>query len=170
MNVYECSVPQMITLNRQARVWLDKAQAYAEQKKFDPEVLLSSRLAPDQWPLRKQIQSIALSPAWFFSMVLGTPAPSTDLADENLEQLRARLDGAFEELKAVKPEQLANIEERLCPMPFLPGKGMIGSQLVASFALPNLYFHATLAYAILRHNGVELGKMDFLGALDLRDV
>ncbi|AKT43811.1 DUF1993 domain-containing protein [Chondromyces crocatus] len=170
MSIYDSSIPQMARTLRQAGVWLDKAQAYAEQKRFDPEVLLSSRLAPDQWSLRQQIQAICLGSQRLGSLLADAETSNPDILDESLPELRVRVDRAVEQLQQLRPEQFQGAEERVIPLPFLPGKGLKATDFVFEFALPNFYFHATTAYAILRHNGVDVGKTDFIGDLSLRDL
>jgi uncharacterized protein len=170
MNLYDISIPQLIRMLGQVRRWLDKAQAFAEQKKFDPEVLLTARLAPDQWPLARQIHGITLSPQRIAALLRGLEPPAYEEGELTLPVLRAGLDASIERLKALKPEDLQGAEDRVIPLPFMQGKGMSAQDFVVTFALPNFYFHATTAYAILRHNGVDLGKMDFLGELNIRDL
>lgn len=170
MNLYDLSIPQLIRSLGQVHRWLDKAQAHAEQKKFDPQVLLSARLAPDQWHLGRQIQAITLAPRRLSALLRGVEPPAFEESEATIANLRAGLDSALEQLKALKPEQFQGAEDRVIPLPFLPGKGMKAFNWLTQFALPNFYFHATTAYAILRHNGVDVGKMDFLGDLDIRDL
>ncbi|HZF49754.1 MAG TPA: DUF1993 domain-containing protein [Polyangiaceae bacterium] len=170
MSLYDISIPQMARVVGQVHRWLDKAQSYAEQKKFDPQVLLTARLAPDQWPLSRQIQIITLAPQRLGALLRGLPPPSPEESETTLPALRERVDAALEHLKALKPEEFQGAEERVIPLFFMPGKGMKAQEFVVQFALPNFYFHAVTAYAILRHNGVDVGKMDFLGELNLLDV
>ncbi|KYF85327.1 hypothetical protein BE18_04050 [Sorangium cellulosum] len=171
MSLYESSFPQMARMLGQVLVWLDKAQAYAEQKKFNPEELLTARLAPDQWNLRRQIQTLAHWPVRLAALLTDEEAPARENAEEEtIADLRARVGKALEQVKALKPEQLKGAEERTIPLFFLPGKGMKAADFVFQFSLPNFYFHATTAYSILRHNGIDVGKGDFIGALDLRDL
>ncbi|WP_437799104.1 DUF1993 domain-containing protein [Sorangium sp. So ce693] len=170
MSLYDSSFPQMTRMLGQVLVWLDKAEAYAQQKKFDPEVLLAARLAPDQWPLRRQIQNIIAWPLRLGALLTGAELPQLETGNETIAELRARIGKTIEQLKALKPEQLKGAEDRTIPLFFLPGKGMKAPDFVFQFALPNFYFHATTAYSILRHNGLDVGKSDFIGSLDLRDL
>jgi hypothetical protein len=170
MNLYDLLIPQMIRTLGQAQRWLDKAQAYAEQKKFDPEVLLAARLAPDQWHLGRQLQAITLVPLRASAALRGLEPPAPQDQQATIANLREGLSSTLEQLKALKREEFQGAEERVIPLPFLPGKGMKALDCVLQFSLPNFYFHATTAYAILRHNGVDVGKMDFLGDLDIRDL
>jgi hypothetical protein len=170
MSLYDLSIPQMIRMLGQVRRWLDKAQAYAEQKKFDPEVLLSARLAPDQWHLGRQIQAITLGPLRTGALLRGLEPPKPEDIQATLPNVRERIDSAIEHLKMLKPEEFEGAEDRVIPLPFAPGKGMKASVWLTQFALPNFYFHTVTAYAILRHNGVDVGKADYLGDLDIRDL
>lgn len=170
MSLYDSSFPQMVRMLGQVLVWLDKAEAYAQQKKFDPEVLLDARLAPDQWNFRRQVQTVIFWPLRLSALLTGREPPQPEAGDETIAELRARIGKTLEQVKALKPEQLKGAEERTIPLFFLPGKGMSAPDFVFQFALPNFYFHATTAYSILRHNGIEVGKTDFIGSLDLRDM
>ena len=170
MSLYDSSFPQMVRMLGQVLVWLDKAEAYAQQKKFDPEVLLNARLAPDQWNFRRQVQTVIFWPLRLSALLTGGEPPQPETGDETIAELRARIGKTLEQVKALKPEQLKGAEERTIPLFFLPGKGMSAPDFVFQFALPNFYFHATTAYSILRHNGIDVGKTDFIGSLDLRDM
>jgi hypothetical protein len=170
MRLYNIAIPQMSRILSRAHRWLDKAQAYAEQKKFDPQVLLDARLAPDQWPLATQLNIITLTPHRLAALVRGIAPPQAHEGETTLASLRARIDAALEVLRGIKPDELESVEERVIPLPFMPGKGMKAAEFVVQFGLPNFYFHAVTAYSILRHNGVDLGKMDFIGDLDLLDL
>ncbi|WP_437578554.1 DUF1993 domain-containing protein [Sorangium sp. So ce887] len=170
MSLYDSSFPQMTRMLGQVLVWLDKAEAYAQQKKFDPEVLLTARLAPDQWNFRRQIQNVIAWPPRLSALLTGGEPPKPETGDETIAELRARIGKALEQVKALKPEQLQGAEDRNIPLFFLPGKGMKAADFVFQFALPNFYFHATTAYSILRHNGLDVGKADYIGSLDLRDM
>jgi hypothetical protein len=170
MNLYDFTVPQIIRTLGQVLRWLDKAQAHADQKKFDMSVLLESRLAPDQFPLTRQIQIISDTAKALTARLAGQQAPVFEDTEKTIEELRARIQKTIAYLRTLKPEQFEGAAERAITLPFIPGKFMKGSEYLAEFALPNFYFHATTAYAILRHNGVDVGKMDFMGEITLRDA
>jgi len=170
MSMYEQTVPQFIRLLGQVQRWLDKAQAYAEQKKFDPEVFMSTRLAPDQFPLVRQIQILTDLIKGGCSRIAGVTPPVYEDKETTLAEIRARVDKTIAYLQTLKREQFQGAEERNITLPFIPGKYMTGTEHLVEFVLPNVYFHATTAYAILRANGVDLGKMDFLGDISLRDL
>ena len=166
MSLYDITIPQMIRVLGQVPGWLDKATAYAEKKKFDPDVLLSARLAPDQWSLAQQILAITIGPQRLGAFVRGVEPPKVDAADTTIAGVRARLDAAISILRSFKPEEFKGMEDRMIPLPFMPGKGMKAMDFVIQFAMPNFYFHVVTTYAILRHNGVDVGKLDFIGSID----
>jgi uncharacterized protein len=170
MNLYDISIPQMARALGQVPRWLDKAQAYAEQKKFDPEVLLAARLAPDQWALGRQIQLFTASPHRLAAVLRGLEPPKFAEGEVTIPTLREGIAASIKALEPLRSEEFKGAEGRVIPLPFMPGKGMKAPEFVVQFALPNFYFHVTTAYAILRHNGVNLGKMDFLPELALQDL
>lgn len=170
MNIYDFTIPQLIKIIGQAQRWLDKAEAFAAQKKFDVNTLLTARLAPDQFPLVRQVQSISDQAKATAARLAGVQAPSFEDNEKTVAELRARLEKTAEWLKTLKREQFDDAEDRIITVPWAPGKGFKGRDYIIEAGLPNFYFHASMAYAILRHNGVDLGKVDFLGAVTLIDV
>lgn len=170
MNLYDSTVPQILRTLGQIHRWLDKAQAYADQKKFDVNVLLTSRLAPDQFPLVRQIQIISDNAKGLTARLANVQPPAFEDTEKTVAELRARIDKTIAFLKTLKPEQFQGAAERTITLPFFPGKGLKATDYLFSFALPNFYFHATTAYSILRHNGVDVGKGDFLGELPFFDI
>src|SRR5262249_29740132 len=111
-----------------------------------------------------------LGPRRLAAFIKGVPLPQPEVGPATLASLRAAIDEALSTLRSLNQEEFKGAEDRVIGLPFMAGKGMKASDLVIQFALPNFYFHAVTTYAILRHNGVDVGKMDFLGALDLRDL
>ncbi|TKC99224.1 DUF1993 domain-containing protein [Polyangium fumosum] len=170
MNLYDPFVPQLIQIVGQACTWLDKAQALAEQKKFDVNVLLGARLAPDQYPLVRQFQAISDGAKFTAARLAGVTPPVFEDNEKTVEEVRARLDKTIAWLKTLEPAQFEGAEARTIVLPFAPGKGLKGLDFLVKMALPNFYFHATTAYAILRHNGVDVGKLDFIGNLPFFEV
>jgi hypothetical protein len=170
MSLYDISIPQMTRVLGQVHRWLDKAERYAEQKKFDPQVLLAARLAPDQWPLSRQITVITLAPLRLAAFLRGLQPPNPEEGEVTMAALRARIDASLQQLRAIKPEELRGAEDRIIPLPFAPGKGMKAPDFFVQFSMPNFYFHVVTAYSILRHNGVDVGKMDYLGELNTLDL
>ncbi|WP_063815887.1 DUF1993 domain-containing protein [Sorangium cellulosum] len=170
MSLYDSSFPQMARMLGQVPTWFDKAQAHAEQKKYDPEVLLTARLAPDQWNFRRQIQNVISWPLRLSALLVGAEPPAPQTGDETIAELRARIGETLQQVSALKPEQFQGAGDRMIPLFFMPGKGMRAPDFVFQFALPNFYFHATTAYSILRHNGIDVGKIDFIGPIAIRDL
>jgi hypothetical protein len=154
----------------QVHRWLDKAQALAAQKKFDVSVLLNARLAPDQFHLTRQIQSISDNAKGLAARLAGVQPPSFEDNEKTVEELRARIDKTIAFLKTLTPQQFQGASERTITQPFRPGKGLKANDYLLAFGLPNFYFHATTAYSILRHNGVDVGKADFLGEVPFFDL
>jgi uncharacterized protein len=168
MTLYEATVPVFIKYLRNLDRWIEKAQAHAQRKKFDPESLLQARLAPDQFPLLQQVQAACDASKYAAAKLAGKEPPSHPDVEKTIDEVRGRIRTAVAYLESVERAELEGAEERPVAHTWMQGKRMRGSDYVTEFALPNFMFHVTTAYAILRHNGVELGKMDFIGGLSLR--
>jgi hypothetical protein len=149
--------------------WLEKATAHAEQKKFPPDVLAQARLAPDQYELVRQVQSACDAAKYAAAYLSGQKAPSHPDTEKTLADLRARIRTCVQYLQSVKASDFAGASERRVSPPWLQGKWFAAADYLRQVAVPNFYFHVAMAYAILRHNGVELGKMDYIGAMPVRD-
>ena len=172
MSYAYASVQQLSKMLKNLDQWLEKSVEYAKQRGFDPDVLLQARLAPDMLALTNQIQ-IACDGAKFLAARLsGKEAPKHPDTETTMEQLRARIRSVQEYLSNFKTGDFTQSEERVVPLPFLPvqGKGLAGRDFLTEMNLPNTYFHLCMAYAILRHNGVVLGKPDYIGSLNLVDA
>jgi hypothetical protein len=150
--------------------WLDKGVAYAEKKKFDPAVLLESRLAPDQRPLMFQIQSACDGAKFCAARLAGKDPPKHPDTEKTLDEIRTRIKAVIEYTSSFKESDFAGSDDRAVPLGFMPGKGLRGVDFLHEMNLANAYFHLVTAYSILRHNGVDLGKQDFLGSLNIIDV
>jgi hypothetical protein len=170
MSHHYAHVLQMQKMLKQLDLWLDKAVAQAAAKKFDPAVLVEARLAPDMYPLRKQIQSACDGAKFLAARLANVKPPTHEDGDENLEQLRARVRSVIDYVGTFSEASFADADSRMVPISFVPGKGVSAIDFVCEISLPNTYFHLAMAYAILRHNGVDLGKMDFLGSMNLQDL
>lgn len=149
-------------------LWLDAATAYATTKKFDPNVFAGLRLAPDQFPLSRQIQIACDTPKLGVSRITGKTAPSQPDTEVTLDELRARVASAIAFLDALAPIDFDAVAGRTVTNPRWEGKVMSAHDYFIEHVIPNFYFHLTHVYAILRHNGVDLGKKDFLGKLTQR--
>jgi hypothetical protein len=165
MNLYDATVPVFTKFFANLERWLDKAVAHAQVKKFDPEILVQARLAPDQHPLGAQIQAACDAAKYCVAKLSGKEAPSHPDTEKTLADLRARIATLQAYLATFSRDDFAGAEERACTHSWMQGKSMRGGDYLDHFALPNLYFHLTTAYSILRHNGVELGKTDYIGSL-----
>ena len=157
---------QMIT---NVEAWLEKGVAHANAKAFDPAVLLAARLAPDQYPLLRQIQSVCDSAKFTAARLADKEPPKHPDTEQTLDEIRARIKTCKAYLDTFKPADFEGAETRLVPVAFMPGKVLTGLDFLFELQLPNIFFHATTAYAILRHNGVNLGKTDYIGSLSVRD-
>ena len=159
------SVPIFARILGNLVTWLDKAQEHAEAKKFDSVVYLSARLAPDMLPFKNQVQIASDTAKFAVSRLAGVDAPKFDDSDATIAQLRERVLATIEFIKSVPAAKIDGSEDKEITMPRRDGTiTMKGEAYLKHFALPNFLFHATTAYALLRHNGVAIGKMDFLGA------
>jgi hypothetical protein len=150
--------------------WLDKAEQHATAKKFDISVLLNGRLAPDQKPFIYQVQSACDYIKGAAGWLSGQMPPSHPDTEQTIGELRARIQKTVAFVESVKESQYAGASERKVSLSWAPGKVMAGSDYLLQMTIPNAYFHLTTAYSILRHNGVEVGKMDFLGPIKLVDA
>jgi len=170
IGIYELTVPHFDKYLQNLERWIDKAIAFAEAKKFDPNTLLSARLAPDQFPLVRQIQTVCDNAKLACARAAGKQAPSHPDTEQTWDELRTRIRSIREYVNGFKPEDFAGAESRTVKLPFMPDKVLSTKDYVTAFALPNFGFHLVTAYSILRHNGVDLGKTDFIGSLPFRDA
>lgn len=144
---------------------LNKAASYAELKKFDIEVLLNSRLAPDQFSLIRQVQIACDTAKFGAARLCGKEAPSHPDTEKTLSELQARIKAVQVYLASFTEADFSGAESRHISQPRWEGKYLTGLEFAIQHSIPNLYFHVTTAYSILRHNGVDVGKKDFLGAM-----
>jgi uncharacterized protein len=164
--MHSMSVPVFVKTLGNLSAILDKAAAHAEAKKIDPAVLLASRLYPDMFPLTKQVQVACDFAKGTVARLAGEEPPKYDDTETTIEALKARIAKTVDYVQGFQAARFAGAEEREVQMKIrdqtLTFKGL---SYLAHMALPNFFFHATTAYDILRHNGVELGKRDFIGAI-----
>ncbi len=166
--LYEITVPQFMKMLRNLNAILGKADAFAESKKIDVGVLLNSRLAPDQFNLIRQIQIACDTAKLGAARLTGKEAPIHDDNESSLPQLRARIEHVISYLASLSAADFQGAEERKISQPRWEGKWLSGKEFATQHAIPNLYFHIITAYSILRHNGVEVGKKDYLGELPFK--
>ena len=166
VSVHSLAVEQVSHTLNQMLVFLDKAVAYAEAKKFDQSVLVNARLAPDMLPFVKQIQIASDNAKFGVARLAGVEAPKFEDNETTIAELIARVAKTIDYLQSFKPEQFAGAEERTITIKTPRNTfNFTGLNFLRHWALPNLFFHATTTYALLRHGGVEIGKADFLGSV-----
>jgi hypothetical protein len=164
VSLYDLTVPVFTRMLTNLLALMDKAEASAAERKFDTLVLSEARLAPDMIPFRGQIMIATDHVKGCVSRLAGLPVPSWPDTEKSFAELRERIQRALDLLETITLEQLAGSEERNVVL-MQGGKEvtMLGLDYVTQRALPNFFFHVTTAYTILRHNGVPIGKRDYLG-------
>ena len=164
ISMYQACVQTGIRMMNNIAAVLEKAAQHAEAKKIDPEVFVNARLAPDMFPLSRQVQIASDSAKAGAARLAGLEPPSYEDNEKSLADLIARARKTAAYLETLKPQQFEGAEDRTVQWRTRTGeKSMQGLPYALHQMLPNLHFHCTTAYDILRHNGVELGKMDYLG-------
>jgi uncharacterized protein len=165
-SLYDFSIPAMIRGLTNLSALLDKAAAYAASKKFDASVLMQARLYPDMHPLVRQVQ-IACDTAKGAAARLATvEVPKHEDTETTVDELKQRIAKTVDFLKSVTAEQVKGAESRTIEIKFPSGAWKFTAiAYLTDFVLPNFYFHESMVYALLRNNGVEIGKGDFLGAI-----
>ena len=163
ISMYQTSVPRFANMLKNLSAILDKAQAHAEARKIDPAVLVNSRLYPDMLPMKRQVQIACDTAKGATARLAGAEVPKHEDTEETFADLKARIAKTIDFIQTLKPGQIDGSEERNIHLKLgqreVDYKGM---QYLLGHALPNFYFHVTTAYDILRHNGVELAKRDYL--------
>ena len=165
MSFYDASVPAFIHVLGSLSGTLAKAEAHCAAKNIQPDVMLAARLYPDMLPLSKQIQLACDFAAKGCARLAHVEVPSTPDTEKTFGELRQRLASTIDYLKKFKPAQFEGGDSKEVTFPTGPDKTLTlkGQEFLNFFAFPNFYFHAATAHGILRHNGVEIGKRDFLG-------
>ncbi|MBS0591379.1 MAG: DUF1993 domain-containing protein [Proteobacteria bacterium] len=167
LSIHDVLVPTANRMFANAIVLLQKAETFSAAKKIDVGVLLNSRLAPDMFPLTKQIQIASDMIKGGVARLSGTEAPSFPDTEATVSELIARINKTLEFVNSVPADKFVGAETRDIVVPRRVGElRMKGLPYLLDYVLPNFYFHVTALYAILRHNGVEVGKADFLGKFD----
>ncbi len=164
------AISQCTQMLKNIEGWLDKAEAHAAVKKFNVNTLMTDRLAPDMKPFKYQIQSacdyVKAAAAWLSGQV----PPKHKDNEQTIDDMRARIRKTVAFAEGVREAQYAGASDRNVSLSWTPGKRLGGTDYLLQMAIPNTYFHVTIAYAILRHKGVEIGKMDFLGPINWIDA
>lgn len=165
-SLYRTSIPVFVRAFGNLSAILDKAAAHAEARKIDPSVLVNARLAPDMFPLSRQVQSASDSAKGCAARLAGIDIPRFEDTETTFAELQARIAKTVAFLQGVKPAQLDGSEDRTITLKLRTREvSFTAPDYLLNFALPNFFFHVTTAYGILRHNGVDIGKTDFLGSL-----
>ncbi len=164
LSMYQASIPGFIRTLENLSLILDKAAAHAETKKIDPSIFTNARLAPDMFPLTRQIQIATDGVKGCAARLAGVENPSFADTETTFPELKQRLAKTIAFLNTITPAQIDGTEEKPIEMKYgETTRKFVGQPYLLNFVIPNLFFHVGIAYAILRSQGVELGKMDFLG-------
>ena len=165
MSFYDAAVPAYLQMLNSLTGLLTKAEAHCKARNIQPDVLLGCRLYPDMLPFSKQIQLVSDFATKGCARLTSSEVPSTPDIEKTFEDLKQRLAKAIEIVKSYKPAQFEGADSKNVTFPAGPDRSITvtGQQFLSSFSFPNFYFHAATAHGILRHNGVEIGKRDFLG-------
>jgi uncharacterized protein len=166
LSMYQAAVPVYTQFLTSLSNVLKKGAAFAEAKKVDPSVLIAARLAPDMIPLSGQVQIATDHAKGSLARLAGVDIPSFADTEKTFDELQARIQKTLDYVKTFKPAQIDGTEGKEIVLTFGTQKFPFNGQTyLINFALPNFYFHTSMAYAILRHNGVEIGKRDFMGGV-----
>ncbi|ARU88222.1 DUF1993 family protein [Pseudomonas sp. M30-35] len=166
LSMYQASVPVFVRMLSNLDAILDKALVHAEAEGFDPSVLVSARLAPDMFDMARQIQIATDAAKGCVARLAGVDVPSYADTETSFAQLKQRIAKTAAFVESFNAEQIDGSEDKIINIK-LPSRELSfsGQMFLLHFALPNFYFHISTCYAILRHNGVKIGKMDYLGAV-----
>jgi uncharacterized protein len=167
ISMYSASVPILVRSLTQLKSWFDKAEAHAAAKKFEPQVLLNARLAPDMLPFTRQVQIACDSAKFGVARLSGVEAPKIDDTETSFADLRQRIAKTLDYVQSVPAAKIDGTEAKDVVVPRRDGSMTLkGEFYLKHYVLPNVFFHVMTAYALLRHSGVELGKADYLGPLN----
>jgi hypothetical protein len=166
LSMYQASVPVFLQGLTSLSAILDKAAAQGAERRIDPAVLLNDRLAPDMFPLVRQVQLASDHAKGATARLAKLEVPRFEDIEKSYDELQERLARVAEFVKSIDPDRFDGSEERDVSLP-IGGRSLTfkGQAYLLHFALPNFYFHTTTAYAILRHNGIAIGKRDFIGTI-----
>ena len=164
LSMSQASIPVLARVLGNLSAILDKAVADAEARKIDPAVFLNARLAPDMHPLVRQVQIVSDAAKGCVARLAGVETPSFPDTETSFPELKERLAKTIAFVQSIPAGQIDGSEAKAIKLTFPGGEfAFTGQDYLFNFAMPNVYFHTTTAYAILRHNGVPIGKRDFLG-------
>jgi hypothetical protein len=166
ISMHSASVPIFVRMLGNMNTWLDKAEAHAREKKFEPAVYLGTRLAPDMLPFTNQVQIACDSAKFCIARLTGVDAPKFEDSESSLAELRERIRKTVDYVSSVPADTIDGTDAKDIAVPRRAGSiTMKGETYLKQFVLPNFFFHVTTVYALLRHSGVDLGKGDYLGSL-----
>ena len=168
MSLYPEIMPQLIKMLGNLNSWLDEAEAYATERDFDAERFLTARLYPDMFPLTSQIQAACDAAKFVGSRLSGTEAPKNPDTETTLAELRTRIAGTIAFLEGIEPSAFTVAPDAELKLKMLQGGSITAEDYLREFAIPNFYFHASQSYALLRMQGVKLGKRKFLGSMNVK--
>jgi hypothetical protein len=164
LTMYQASIPAFVRMLGNLSAILDKAAVHAEAKKIDPAVFVNARLAPDMFPLSRQVQIATDMVKGCAARLAGIEAPRYEDNETTFAELQARIDKTKAFIQSVNASQIDGSEERPITLKFGSRElSFLGQPYLLDFVLPNFHFHLSMTYAILRHNGVEIGKKDYVG-------
>jgi len=164
LTMYQASIPVFVRLLGNLSAILDKATAHAEAKKIDPAIFVNARLAPDMYPLSRQVQIATDMVKGCAARLAGIDVPSYEDNETTFAELQARITKTVAFIQSVSASQIDGSEEREITLKFGSKEAhFLGQAYLLDFVIPNVHFHLTTTYAILRHNGVEIGKRDYIG-------
>lgn len=169
-DLYTYTVPLFIKQLGGLRNSLDKMAAFAAEKKIDASVVLNDRLAPDMFDLKRQIQIATDNAKGCVSRLTGVENPKYEDTETTVLELQARIDKTIAFLQSVPEASYAHAADAKITLVYFPGKYMEGAAYVREYVIANFLFHVSIAYGIMRHNGVPLGKADFLNGYPLKDL
>ncbi len=165
LTMYQASIPAFVRMLGNLSAILDKAAAHAEAKKIAPAIFINARLAPDMFPLSRQVQIATDIVKGCAARLAGIEVPSYEDNEATFEELQARVAKTIAFLQSIRAEQIDGSEERDITVKFGSREfKFLGQAYLVDFVIPNFHFHLTSTYAILRHNGVDIGKMDYIGS------
>jgi len=163
--MYQASIPAFIRMLDNLSTILDKAAAHAEAKKIAPAIFINARLTPDMFPLSRQVQIATDMVKGCAARLAGIEVPSYEDNEATFAELQARVAKTVAFLQSIEASQIDGSEERDITVKFGSREfKFLGQAYLVDFVIPNFHFHLTCTYAILRHNGVDVGKMDYIGS------
>lgn len=167
--LYDLTIKQFMKMLNNFSAILDKSAAHAESKKFDTEVLMQSRLAPDQFNLIRQVQIACDTAKLGAARLTGKEAPKHDDSEKTLADLKTRINSTLGYLEGFSAKDFKDSATSKISQPRWEGKYLTGEEFAVQHMIPNFYFHIATAYAILRHNGIDIGKKDYLGPMPYKN-